>query len=679
MLQKGYILSNRYEIIEKIGAGGMSIVYKAKCNKLQRYVAIKVLREEFVSDEEFVSRFRVEAQSAASLSHSNILNIFDVGNEENLYYIVMEYIQGKTLKQIIDEQAPFSSSRVLKIALDIASALQHAHKNNIVHRDIKPQNILVTDEGVLKVADFGIARAVDSSTVVTTGNAIGSVHYFSPEQARGGYVDKTSDIYSLGIVMYEMITDTLPFEGESPITVALKHINEEIPTPDTINPKLFSSLQEIIMKATQKKTENRYKNIDEMIMDMEKSLIDPNGNFVNQSGLIDSPTIKMTKEDMKILRGEEKDNNEEKTREINNYEDDNFEDMDTEEDTELNDKEKNPREKWVVGGAVFTALIIIVILSAIGINIIKSYLTPKVVEVPSLVSMTVEEARELLEEKKLILVEDEEIYDDEIEEGEIAFQDPQAGTVINFDSEVKVKVSKGYQTFEVPDVIDHDYDSAIRRLEEYFDVSVSSAHSDTVTENFVISQEPLGGTYLRKGETVRINISLGEEVITIPVPDVRNLSEEAAVNQLYNAGLSVGSRTYIPHSEVEKGYVISQGVAQGEMVREGYAVDLAISEGIEEPEKSEETEPVEKIIEIMAPSDLNTTTFHVRVRLNGDNKFIYDNTHDISEFPLNVPIVGEGEGFIEVYINDTVQYRETIFFNSAMSTEDTEDTVEEME
>lgn len=684
MLQKGYILSNRYEIIEKIGAGGMSIVYKAKCNKLQRYVAIKVLREEFVSDEEFVSRFRVEAQSAASLSHPNILNIYDVGNEEDLYYIVMEYIQGKTLKEIIDEEAPFSSTKTLKFGIDIASALQHAHKNNIIHRDIKPQNILVTDEGVLKVADFGIARAVDSSTVVTTGNAIGSVHYFSPEQARGGYIDKTSDIYSLGIVLYEMITKSLPFEGESPVTVALKHINEELPSPSSINSHIFPSLEDIIIKATQKKTDNRYKDIDEMIKDMERAIDEPNGKFVNKRNVIDSPTIEMTKDDMKIIRGEQKYSNDkdidmEKTIEsdFENYDEDYNQD---DEDIDMEDEyeEKNPKEKWVLVGAVFTSFIIIVILSAVGINLIKNYLTPKVVEVPSLIDMTVEEAKKLLEEKKLVLVEAEEIYDDDIEEGRIAFQDPQEGTVINLNSEVVVKVSKGYQTFEVPNVVDYDYDSAIRKLEEYFNVSVDSQYSDIVPENHIIAQNPKGGTLLKSGETVRITISLGEEVQTVPVPRVVNLSEEAAVNQLLNAGLTVGSRTYVPNDEVEKGYVISQGVAQGEMVRAGYAVDLVISEGMQKTDEEETptpttNAPVEKVIEIMAPTDIDTQLVNVKVRLNRENQFAYDNNHDISEFPIKVPIAGYGEGFIEVYINDVIKYRESITFNNPVNTtEETE-------
>ncbi|NLK20957.1 MAG: Stk1 family PASTA domain-containing Ser/Thr kinase [Epulopiscium sp.] len=650
MLQQGTVLSSRYEIIEKIGAGGMSVVYKAKCNKLQRYVAIKVLREEFVTDEQFVSRFRVEAQAAASLSHPNIVGIYDVGNEDNIHYIVMEYIHGETLKETIASNAPFSSPKVLSIAMDIASALQHAHKKNIIHRDIKPQNILITDEGVLKVADFGIARTLDSSTVVTTGKAIGSVHYFSPEQARGGYVDKNSDIYSLGIVMYEMATKTLPFEGESPVTVALKHINEEIPSPRSINTDISSSLEDIIMKSTQKRPENRYKSVDEMIKDMESSLQHPNGNFVKKSGMENSPTIQMTENEMKLLRGEPKNSP--------------YEKLDTIPKASIApiEEEKNPREKWVTVGAIFTSVILIIVISAIGIGYIKDYLEPKVVMVPPLINMTFEDADEFLKEKQLILVRGKEVYDENIEEGKIVSQDPIEGTVINFDSKVVVNISKGFETFEVPDVESLDYDTAIMLLEKYFSVKISPEYNDTVEENYIISQDPRPRTKLRAGETVTIVVSRGEEIITVPVPYVVKLSEEAAKNQLKNSGLRF-KISYVPSSEVEKGYVISQGVAEGEMVKEGFEIDLVVSEGIEEePADTDIGGPIEKYIEISAPLNADTTTFHVRVRLNGENRFIYENTHDISEFPLQIPVIGEGEGYIEIYINDNIQYKEPIEF-----------------
>ncbi|WP_058485318.1 Stk1 family PASTA domain-containing Ser/Thr kinase [Defluviitalea phaphyphila] len=653
MLQRGTILNNRYEIVEKIGAGGMSIVYKAKCHKLQRYVAIKVLREEFASDEEFLSRFKVEAQSAASLSHPNIVSIYDVGNENNIHYIVMEYIHGKTLKKIIEEEAPFTSLKILEVAKDIAFALQHAHRKNIIHRDIKPQNILITDEGVLKVADFGIARAVDSSTVVTTGNAIGSVHYFSPEQARGGYVDKTSDIYSLGIVMYEMATKTLPFEGESPVTVALKHINEQIPSPRSINDKISSSLEDIIIKATQKKPANRYKNIDEMIEDMEKSINEPHGKFVNIPNIENSPTIKMSKKDMKLLRDSKKEKEYSKSS-------DKEEKIEYKEDI-VEYEEKDSKERWVTIGAVFTSLVIIAIISVVGINMIREYLKPKVVTVPSLINMSVDEAKKILEEKQLILKEGEQVYSNEVEEGNIVFQDPEEGTVINLNSEVEVTISKGIETFEVPNVVNKNYSLAEKELEDLgFNVERKVEYSNLIDENLVISQSPDPGTNLKYGETVNITVSLGPEIKKVSVPNILNLTEEAAKIQLRNAGLGVGQITYIHHSEVEKGYVISQSVQAGETVREGYDIGFVVSEGPEE--KEEEDVLKEQSITILAPLDADTDEFYVRVRLNGENEFIYEQTHSISDFPLKINIEGEGEGYVEVYINDDIYYRETIEF-----------------
>ena len=243
----GKILGNRYEIVEKIGGGGMALVYKAKCKLLNRYVAIKILRSEFINDEEFINKFRRESQAAASLSHPNIVNIYDVGVEDNIYYIVMEYIKGNTLKQLIREKGKLDANEALDIAIKIADALHHAHENHIVHRDIKPHNILVTEDGRVKVTDFGIARAATTSTVTNTSNVIGSVHYFSPEQARGGYTDENSDIYSLGVVMYEMVTGRLPFEGDSPITVALKHIQEDIELPTSIESSVPKSVESIIL------------------------------------------------------------------------------------------------------------------------------------------------------------------------------------------------------------------------------------------------------------------------------------------------------------------------------------------------------------------------------------------------------------------------------------------------
>ena len=279
---QGKLLVNRYEIIKKVGSGGMATVYKAKDKMLNRFVAVKILRDEFTTDQEFIKRFEVEAQSAASITHPNIVSVYDVGAENNLYYIVMELIQGKTLKDIIlEEGGPLPWKWSVNIAIQVASALEVAHKNNIVHRDIKPHNIIITEDGVAKVTDFGIAKAVSNSTITAFGSTIGSVHYFSPEHARGGYTDAKSDLYSLGVVMYEMLTGRLPFDADTPVSVALKHMQEEPIEPIEINEKIPSAVNDIIMKALRKDTNLRYQSATEMLKDLKLSLKDPDGDFVD--------------------------------------------------------------------------------------------------------------------------------------------------------------------------------------------------------------------------------------------------------------------------------------------------------------------------------------------------------------------------------------------------------------
>lgn len=279
----GKVIGNRYEMLEKIGEGGMATVYKARCNILKRYVAVKVLREEFTTDEEFIRRFNTEAQAAASLTHPNIVSIFDVGHEDNVYYIVMELVQGKTLKEIINEDGVLPWKWSVNIAIQVASALETAHKNNIVHRDIKPHNIIITEDGIAKVTDFGIAKAVSNSTITAFGTTIGSVHYFSPEHARGGYTDAKSDIYSLGVVMYEMLTGRVPFDADTPVSIALKHMQEKPVEPMKLNPSIPFAINKIIMKAMEKEPSLRYQNATEMLKDLSMALKDPEGGFVKSN------------------------------------------------------------------------------------------------------------------------------------------------------------------------------------------------------------------------------------------------------------------------------------------------------------------------------------------------------------------------------------------------------------
>ena len=292
---KGRLLANRYEILEKIGSGGMATVYKAKCHVLNRYVAIKILRDEFTTDEEFVKRFEVEAQSAASITHPNIVSVYDVGVDGNLHYIVMELVKGKTLKDIIvEEKGPLPWKWSVNIAIQIASALETAHKNHIIHRDIKPHNIIITEDGVAKVTDFGIAKAVSNSTITAFGTTIGSVHYFSPEHARGGFTDEKSDIYSLGVVMYEMLTGRVPFDADTPVSVALKHMQEEPIAAIVANPNIPIAVNDIIMKSLKKDPNLRYQNATAMLIDLKRALKEPQGNFVDNNEYVDAPTQRIS-------------------------------------------------------------------------------------------------------------------------------------------------------------------------------------------------------------------------------------------------------------------------------------------------------------------------------------------------------------------------------------------------
>ncbi|MBG0765918.1 MAG: Stk1 family PASTA domain-containing Ser/Thr kinase [Tissierellales bacterium] len=378
------VLNNRYEIIEKIGGGGMAEVYKAKCRVLNRFVAIKVLRNEFVGDEEFISKFKDESQAAAKLNHNNIVNIFDTGIDGDIHYIVMEYVEGTTLKEYIKKNKPLDIKESINIASQIAEALRHAHGNKIIHRDIKPQNILLTEDKLAKVGDFGIARAISEKTITNSDKSIGSVHYFSPEQARGGYVDNRTDIYSLGVVLFEMVTGRVPFDGDTPISVALKHVNENISKPSKYNEKIPRKLEEIILKSTNKSQSLRYHNIDEMIEDL-KNVFEPNSK---------TPVIP-TEEDLekeealrKFFESDNENNNNTKKSSFKNYK----KKKESEEEVgKVSKTEKNKKIKMTIL-ALILALAITGTLTVLAINYIRDYLITEEFEMPNIVGLDVEEA-----------------------------------------------------------------------------------------------------------------------------------------------------------------------------------------------------------------------------------------------------------------------------------------------
>ena len=558
MILEGKLLGNRYEIIEKVGNGGMATVYKAEDKILKRDVAVKVLKDEFTTDEEFIKRFEIEAQSAARLTHPNIVSIYDVGSEDNLYYIVMELIRGKTLKEIIvEERGPLPWKWSVNVAIQIASALEMAHKNNIIHRDIKPHNIIITEDGIAKVTDFGIAKAVSNSTITAFGTTIGSVHYFSPEHARGGFTDAKSDLYSLGVVMYEMITGRVPFDADTPVSVALKHMQEEPEEPIELNPNLPSAVNRIIMKALKKDTTLRYQTATDMLSDLRRALKDPNGDFVDDSDYDETA----------------------KTQKIN---------TDLYGNIEPNDDQKNKRGKkdnklkrFIKNHKVLSAFIGLILLFAISLGGTLAYLNitnPAEVQLPDVVGMSKDEAQKTIEDAKLVFEVSSEEYNKEVPEGYVISQDP--AYIENYNvkegSTVNVVISKGQEKTTVPKVVGMTREEAIEALEEAnLKADVVEETSRTVEEGYVISQDVDADTEAYAGDTIKIHVSTGTGIKKITVENVVGQTESNAKSTLESQGLKVVVN-YVEATN-DNGKVTKQSITGGTTVDEGTTVTLTVN------------------------------------------------------------------------------------------------------
>ena len=580
MLSNGTFLGNRYEIIEKIGSGGMSDVYRAKDHSLGRDVAIKVLKSDFAQDSSFVTKFRAEAQSAAALEHPNIVNIYDVGSEDGLYYIVMEYIEGITLKQYIAKKGRLGYNEALSIAIQMARGIEAAHNKGIVHQDIKPQNIIISKEGKVKVTDFGIARAANSNTIHA--GSMGSVHYVSPEQARNGFVSYASDIYSLGIVMYEMVTGRVPFDGHTPVAIAIQHIQSQMTPPEEIVPGLPIAVSRIIEKCTMKSPERRYASASELLVDLKRAMVNPDEDFV---------VIPNGASDLDKTRVISKSEQDEIKRRSFFKEDDTDPVPETDRDSENNDDAPvNSRmDKAVtIMGIAAAVVIVIIILFFVGsiFDIFHfggksksdSSTEKTVVEVPDLEGFSVSQAKAALKEKGLEFAKAGEESSDDVDKGDITRTDPVAGTKVEPGSTVQVYISSGKGDISVPSVIGDSEEEAKATLEAAgFDVETRSDYSDSVEKGKVMIQTPEADTKGKEGDTVTITISLGTE--TIDVPNVTNKSQSAAQSTLENSGLSAGSISEEPSDTVKKGNVISSDPAAGTKVNKGAKVNLVISTG----------------------------------------------------------------------------------------------------
>lgn len=560
----GSLLAERYEIITKVGNGGMATVYKAKDTLLNRLVAVKILRDEFTTDQEFIKRFEAEAQAAASITHPNIVSVYDVGNQDNLYYIVMELIQGKTLKEIIlEEGGPLPWKWSVNIAIQIASALEVAHKNNVIHRDIKPHNIIITEDGVAKVTDFGIAKAVSNSTITAFGTTIGSVHYFSPEHARGGYTDAKSDLYSLGVVMYEMLTGKLPFDADTPVSVALKHMQEEPTEPADINGNIPEAVNDIIMKALRKDTSLRYQSATAMLRDLNRALKDPDGDFVDdeESNIDDFATQRIS------TIYDEEDLNTNNTR-----------------GGKRNKKKENKLVAWIKGHQKISAvvgLVLLFFLSFGGTWAFAKITAPKI-EIPYLIGTEYETAQKQIEEldnknekiKISIDVASEE-YSEDVEEGKIISQDPEKGSKITEDIVIKVVVSKGIEKVTMPKLIGEKEADAVKTLEELgLKFEVEEETNKKVQAGVVFEQDVDEGTEINKGSTVKIKISAGAQ--KVQVPSVIGSPEADAKSTLTKASLTV-TVIYEEDTSKEDGTVLKQSIDAGKEVAEDSSITITVN------------------------------------------------------------------------------------------------------
>ena len=604
MIKIGMLIGDRYEILEKIGNGGMSDVYKAKCHKLNRFVAVKVLKQEFGENENFVSKFKVEAQAAAGLMHPNIVNVYDVGNENGINYIVMELVEGITLKKYIEKKARLSVKEAISIAIQVSMGIEAAHNNHIIHRDIKPQNIIISKDGKVKVTDFGIAKAATSNTI--TSNVMGSVHYTSPEQARGGFSDEKSDIYSLGITLFEMLTGRVPFNGDTTVAIAIKHIQEPMPTPRDYVAEIPVSVEQIVYKCTQKSPDRRYQNMPELIEDLKRSLMTPDEDFVKvvdpdenaATRVISEQEVKEIKQQVQKKAAVTGDS----IRLRKEAEEERSKKKKTSEDAKEDSEEYDPKMEKITT--------ILAVIAAVIIGVIAIYLVGKLAGVfPSGKSGQQHVVEQMKEE---VLQQAEESQNQ--------------GSFLSGDAVVGV-----------PKVIGWSYAEASATLKENgYEVAKEEVFSSEVTAGNVISQVPEAGSELAKGEIVTLRVSLGVEITKVRVPNVVGKDQAAAEAALSEAGLQLGKVEETTNEDPAlTGKVCYQSYSVDSYVDSGTVIDLKISTGVG-------TSTYSFIGSIAGPGeedgDYASGTEVTVVLATSDGQEIYRTT--TSAFPLNMNVAG---------------------------------------
>ena len=662
MLTEGMYIADRYEILGKVGAGGMSDVYKAKDLTLGRFVAIKVLKAEFSEDINFVTKFRSEAQAAAGLEHPNIVNIYDVGSENGLHYIVMEYVEGITLKTYIEKKGQLSFKEAVSIAIQVGRGIEAAHNKNIVHRDIKPQNIMISTEGKVKVTDFGIARAATSNTI--SSDVMGSVHYSSPEQARNGFVDGKSDIYSLGITLYEMVTGRVPFDGDTTVAVAIQHLQEEMVAPSAYAPNLPVSLEKIILKCTQKNPDRRYASMTALLADLRKALISPNEDFVVMVPLANQDKTRVIGAD---------DLNQIKKQTANVYIDPasikiqepvvDDDDEDDDDDIEDEDGDINPKmEKaiTIMGIAAGVVIIIIIIYLCITLaggmksnkNNSSNTETTKTetqtgdsqstqikdgVVVPSLTGKTMDQAKQELNGTGLGIKQVGTASSDTVEKGQIISQDPQDGKTVEKNTTIEVIISSGSagnseNAVDIPNVVGQsETDASAALTAKGFNVTKTTSYSSSVAEGYVISQTPNGDTQGKEGDTITLEISLGSEKITVPDVSTSYKSEEQAKELLSQFNVSTATK----YSDTDAGIVIGQSLAPGTQADPGASITITVSLG-PEPAQQITTKTYKLNVSLQLPSDTSN--------ISGADIVLYDDQGNVLQTWYGKTIADFGTG-----------------------------------
>lgn len=602
----GTILGDRYELLEEVGQGGMALVYKAHCKILDRVVAVKILKEEFSHDKVFVQSFKTEAHAAARLSHPNIVNIYDVGQQDDIHYIVMEYVEGQTLKDIISQGVPLSIDRAVNIAIMICDGIQHAHENGIIHRDIKPYNILVTQRGIVKVADFGIAQAISKKTITFAGDIVGSVHYISPEQAKGEPVTPATDIYSLGCLLYEMLTGRPPFDAEGAITIALKHIHDQPVLPQSINAEIPEQLADIIMKAMEKLPQHRFASAEEMrnaLLTMEQS---------SQTGSNRRDKKEMTLV-MPPITGDE--------------------------------KSRNKKRKIRPRGIAVITVAVLGLLSGMLFVLSDSLFGSEVV-VPNIKGMEIKEADAALAELQL----EREVtlqFSSDVEEDHVISQEPTAGMRVKEGRQIQIYVSKGPELFKVPSVVGQTLaDAEITLRNSNFKVGMTDEqHDSRYAEGVVISQDPKYGSSVEKGRRINLLISKGEKPERVAMPKLVGLTIEQARQKITENGLMVGDVKTKDSEEYNKNVVMEQDTDPGVMVDQGSTVNLIVSTGPGPVAKTKE-------VEFTLPDEKEFYDVELMLTDNRGERQVYNELHNGGD-KVSTIVSYYGKGSVQIILNGT--------------------------